>query len=530
DRHSTRVRRPRRPRLGRRLQRSAGRRRGRDRRRVHADLRGPVRDRLRRDSPVRGLVPVDRRLAHPRGADLHRVLPRAAVPQLPACDPDRARSLQRRRRTGRDPALPGADLRGLGHRRSRQHRRRRGRGDHRRRRRDVLDDLRRPPRDVHQVRRVHAGGPLPGAPRGRHGLRRPDALPAQGRRGALPLGVRAQPRQGPGRPRRGVHPLLRRGRREHVPGQPDLRPAHRGHRRGDGPPGRRRCRAGVRGPARPGGRLGDLRWGPVGGSRDQPPGAGDGHHLRPRLPGRAPGQPAARPGRPGRDLRWRVHRSGGRRRCHRCAHRRVPARRVLQRGRAGLGPDRALRGQDPPSRDRGLRRDAGAVHRHRRDLHDDRPDHRRSRHPLLAAVPGRGGRRGGPGRGHRHLLGVRDRAPLVPLRPDAGRRAVRDLHHDHVGLLRPEGLDLSLRTEHRLRADLPGGVLPVRRRRLGAHPRRRPRLRRRRPLPARAVQHHRAVPPRPGGQGGGRSLPRGAAIGRGGRDGARRTSCGVADL
>ena len=130
--------------------------------------------------------------------------------------------------------------------------------------------------------------------------------------------------------------------------------------------------------------CGDLRRGPVGGARDQPAGTGDGDHLRPRLPHRAPGEPPAGTGRHRRDLRGRVHRRRRRRWCHRRAHRRVPARRLLQRGRAGLGADRPLRGQDPPPRHRGLRRHARALRRHRRDLHDDRPDDRRRRHPVLA--------------------------------------------------------------------------------------------------------------------------------------------------
>ncbi len=146
----------------------------------------------------------------------------------------------------------------------------------------------------------------------------------------------------------------------------------------------------------------------------------------------------------GRDSRVRADlprglQSDRRGRRHGC--RRVPrdhdvgraARPVLQRGRAGLRPHRARRGQDRRAGVRGRGGAPRAVHRHARHLHHDRArdsDHwRLERATADADRPGwrrpdvgERGRRGRAG-GYRGPRGARDRGRTA--RADPGRSATR---------------------------------------------------------------------------------------------------------
>ena len=162
-------------------------------------------------------------------------------------------------------------------------------------------------------------------------------------------------------PVRGRDPAVRRRRRQHVPGQPDLRPGQAGHRRRRRLPRQRRGRPAVRSRAGRTDRPGHPRRHAVDRTGNQPPGPVDGRGLRDRLPGRHRLQHHLGAGGFRCDRLRRVLARGRRRRRGRRHDHRVPARRLLQRGRARVGSDRALHRQDPPTRQRGLRRAVRAA-------------------------------------------------------------------------------------------------------------------------------------------------------------------------
>ncbi|MCA9553994.1 MAG: sodium:alanine symporter family protein [Myxococcales bacterium] len=106
---------------------------------------------------------------------------------------------------------------------------------------------------------------------------------------------------------------------------------------------------------------------------------------------------------------------------------RLPARCLQQRGRRGLGRHRPLRREDRSAHPRGHGRAPRALHRHRGDLHHDRPRRRGDRR--LQQPRRRRGRRDDP-------LGLRRLPLVVPHRPRGLRVRLRVLDPDLVVLLR----------------------------------------------------------------------------------------------
>ena len=212
-----------------------------------------------------------------------------------------------------------------------------GPGQHRRRRRrhlprwprsHVLDDRRRPARHGHQDGRVHARREVPPRARRRVGLRRADVLPARRPRRAW----HGRPGQGPRRALRHLHGRRRARRRQHVPVQPGHGPD-----RGTSPAGRQHLRGLAAGSSGCSSRP--LRGAVIiGGIKSI------ARVTEKVVPFMAVlyltacvivifAQPQRRPWRLRGDPRRRVHRRGRRGRGDRCAHRGVPAGRLLERGR-----------------------------------------------------------------------------------------------------------------------------------------------------------------------------------------------------
>jgi alanine or glycine:cation symporter, AGCS family len=137
-------------------------------------------------------------------------------------------------------------------------------------------------------------------------------------------------------------------------------------------------------------------------------------------------------------LAGRVRAGGHRRRRHRRHDHGFSPRRVLQRSRTRLVVHRPCHRAHPGTGERGLRRAARAVHRHRGDLHPDRAgDH----HHGLRAVPA-----SGRARGCQRYRADQRRLCQHPVLGAAaavgGSHPVCVLHHHHLVLLRPEGIHL----------------------------------------------------------------------------------------
>ena len=331
--------------------------------------------RLLRGSRRRHGTAPHRRLARRRRPRLHRLVRVRAVPQVQARLRRGAREVRRAGVGRRGQPLPGADRRGLRHGRPRKHSRCRRRRQHRRPRRDVLDDPVRPARHGHQVRRGHPRCEVPRGARRRHRLRRPHALPAQGPRRPLRQ-PRRRARQGPRGPRLDHDPLLRPLRRQPVPDQPELRAARRR------PPAARTALVGSSAGALFFGVLVAALVGIVllGGIRSI---ASVTSRLVPAMAAiyivaclvvilatsvRCPA-PSARSSRaPSTPKASRAACSV--RSSSASSAPRSPTRPVW------APPHRPLRGQDEAPRQRGPGRAAGAVHRHGRHLHHDRAHHR----------------------------------------------------------------------------------------------------------------------------------------------------------
>ena len=276
---------------------------------------------------------------------------------------------------------------------------------------------------------MHPRGALSAAQSRRLGLRGTDALPgARSRRARLAVtGPRARPLL------RRRHGIRLPGHREHVPVEPGRGDLHRHH-------GRRRqllrrTWLADRPVAGRGRSSGDHRRHPVHRPDDGEAGSHDGGALRGAgaADDHSQRRPAARGDRG--NLERSVHLAGNGRRRAGCAGHRLPARRLLQRGGAGQRRHRPCHGAHAATGERGLRRPARAVHRHRGDLH---PLGSRHHHDGLRS----GARHGQHQRYRADYPGLCFHAALVAGAPGRRGHHVRFLDDDRMGLLRPQGVHL----------------------------------------------------------------------------------------